>query len=274
MSRTAADPIVVGVDFSPESRQALSAATALANTLGSALHIVSAVQPLLAEAALQANQLEPYLERIGADLRGFAAAGPRGATSLTCEAQVGDPAELLTAAADRLRARLIVVGSRGHGRAARMLLGSTTTRVLRLTNHPVLVTDWRDQKDPAEASQPGAVVTEIVCGVDFSEGSNAAVREAVRLAADMRASLALVHASESSSVDASAQLEAFAREHAPGAEVRVRHGDAPDVLAKETAGKPGALIVVGLRGAAQVRPGKTALAVLASASVPVVGVPS
>lgn len=272
MTRTAADRIVVGVDFSPESRQALNAAAALATKLGSSLHIVSAVEPLLAEAALQANQLKPYLERIGADLRRFAASDGETPVSLTCEAQVGNPAELLTAAADRLGARLIVVGSRGHGRAARMLLGSTTTQVLRLTNHSVLVTDWRDQHDGLGTS--AAEATHIVCGVDFSAGSIAAVHEAVRLAQDLKASLALVHASSSSDDDPPARLSALARDHAPGAEIRVREGDAPDVLAKETDGNPGALIVVGLRGAAKVRPGNTALAVLASARVPVVGVPS
>ena len=276
MTSTSGGPIVVGIDFSPESRQALTAAAALAGQLGAALHVVSAVEPLLAEAALQANQLKPYLEQIGNDLRAFAAESPGAGAALTCEAQVGEPAVLLTAAADRLRARLIVVGSRGHGRAARLLLGSTTMRVLRSTNHSVLVTDWRDQQSSGDANSQPVRVTNIVCGVDFSDGSLAAVKEAVKLSADLKASLALVHAraSDSSRGSEPAKLAAIVRDHALGADVRVRDGEAPEVLAQEADGTAGTLIVVGLRGAAKARPGQTALAVLASASVPVVGVPS
>jgi nucleotide-binding universal stress UspA family protein len=147
--------------------------------------------------------------------------------------------------------------------------------VLRSANHSVLVTDWRDLQKAGGAPSP---VTHLVCGVDFSDGSLAAVREAARLSAALSASLTLVHArpagSSGANVNDEARLAEVAREHAQGADVRVREGDTPQVLAAETDGRSGAVIVLGLRGAAKNRPGQTAIAVLASASVPVLGVPS
>ena len=49
-----------------------------------------------------------------------------------------DPADLLAAAAKENHADVIVVGTRGHGRVAGMLLGSVTQRLLHVAPCPVL----------------------------------------------------------------------------------------------------------------------------------------
>ena len=49
-----------------------------------------------------------------------------------------DPADLIAAVAREVDADLIVVGTRGHGRVAGMLLGSVTQRLLHVAPCPVL----------------------------------------------------------------------------------------------------------------------------------------
>jgi len=51
----------------------------------------------------------------------------------------GPPAEALVEAAEERDADLVVVGSRGRGAVARVLLGSTTDRVVHVSTRPVLV---------------------------------------------------------------------------------------------------------------------------------------
>jgi nucleotide-binding universal stress UspA family protein len=51
---------------------------------------------------------------------------------------VGVPHEAINASAERLGVDLIVLGSHGHSRVARLLLGSVTDRVLRTATRPVL----------------------------------------------------------------------------------------------------------------------------------------
>jgi nucleotide-binding universal stress UspA family protein len=59
-----------------------------------------------------------------------------------------DPADLIAALAREVDADVIIVGTRGHGRVAGMLLGSVTQRLLHVAPCPVLVVP---AKVPAEA---------------------------------------------------------------------------------------------------------------------------
>jgi hypothetical protein len=54
----------------------------------------------------------------------------------------GGPADQIIRAADELAADLIVIGGRGKGAVAAMLLGSVAYRVLHHARCPVLVTRW------------------------------------------------------------------------------------------------------------------------------------
>ena len=63
----------------------------------------------------------------------------KGATLISAEPSVGDPAqEIITVAQDR-QADLIVVDSRGRGRLAGLLLGSVVQKVISLAHCPVVV---------------------------------------------------------------------------------------------------------------------------------------
>jgi nucleotide-binding universal stress UspA family protein len=63
----------------------------------------------------------------------------------------GDPAVEIVAAADRWGADLIIVGSHGRGRLARLLLESTAESVVREAHCPVLCVGYAPALAPAKA---------------------------------------------------------------------------------------------------------------------------
>ncbi len=66
-------------------------------------------------------------------------AATKGAQSISTDVLLGDPAEQILAFAKNREADLIVLGSRGHGRLAGLLLGSVTQKVVALAHCAVLV---------------------------------------------------------------------------------------------------------------------------------------
>lgn len=278
-------PIVCGVDFSPSSSHALGCAAALASRLGRPLRLVSAVEPLLAEAAKLQRRSGEFIQQVRRDLDEQAAKLGLASESVTTFVEAGEPAPVLIAAAESARASLIVVGTRGIGRTARFFLGSTTTRLLRATDRPVLAVPGLDDAAPPREWTP---FTQIVCGVDFSEGSIAAAEAASDIARALGAQCLFLHAVVPAAIPVIwEQLVVQADDervaHAEGrlrelikvgtdARVLARVGAPVDVI-DEAAGDSGVIIVVGLRGAGYHRPGSTALRILSSAKVPVLAVP-
>jgi nucleotide-binding universal stress UspA family protein len=122
----------VGFDDSAESRDALRLAGRVARAASAALHVVS-----VASAAMPEHE---------------AAAIAEGGTY---EAVAGTPAtELAGRSADL---DLLVVGSRAHGPVRRLLLGSTSTRLVREARCPVLVVPRPVALSVVdEGTQPGA----------------------------------------------------------------------------------------------------------------------
>jgi nucleotide-binding universal stress UspA family protein len=108
------DRVGVGFDGSAESCEALALAGRLARATGAALHVVS-----VAAAAVAEHE---------------AAARAEGGSY---ETVAGRPATQLRRRSADLD--LLVVGSRGHGPVRRLLLGSTSTRLVREARCPVLV---------------------------------------------------------------------------------------------------------------------------------------
>ncbi|MCR4400206.1 MAG: universal stress protein [Syntrophomonadaceae bacterium] len=141
------EDILVPVDGSEESLQAARMAAEMAVRFGSRLHLLHVVSvPFQDVADLAAtppdflNRLLDEWERLGRQVLEQAAAQCRalGIEPHTC-LEWGTPARLITEWAQQHQAKLIVIGSRGLGRVAGMLLGSVADRVLHLAPCPVLV---------------------------------------------------------------------------------------------------------------------------------------
>ncbi|HET9070805.1 MAG TPA: universal stress protein [Acidimicrobiales bacterium] len=138
---TAAPRIVVGIDGSEASRAALQWAAGQARLTGARLQVVAAWQfPTYAYTALAPlpstldlrTTTEETLRDVIADVLGRSA--DLDLTHLTKE---GDPAHVLLEAAEG--ADLVVVGSRGHGAFAGLVLGSVSGRVAAHARCPVVV---------------------------------------------------------------------------------------------------------------------------------------
>ena len=132
--------IVCGVDFSSGSRKALRAAVDLARANRSALTVVFSEDPTLVAAARAAGDPRATKASATVALERFIARTTRTHPLRGVQAVVteGTPADEIVKTARRHRADLIVLGTRGAGNVARMLLGSTAHRVLRQARVPVL----------------------------------------------------------------------------------------------------------------------------------------
>jgi nucleotide-binding universal stress UspA family protein len=104
--------------------------------------------------------------------------------------EAGDPAREILASAARLPADLIVMGTHGASGFERLMLGSVTEKVLRKAACPVLTV-------PPRAHLTSTLPpSRIMCAVDFSDWSLAAVDLAASIAQESGASLLLAHVIE------------------------------------------------------------------------------
>jgi nucleotide-binding universal stress UspA family protein len=130
--------IVVGYDASDCARAALKIAIEVAEAFGDDVRVVVAyeVSRLGGEVADFASALAERAQEI-ARLASDQAAGVGG----KIEAEVVDArtADALVEVADRLDARLIVVGSRGESPLRGALVGSTPHKLMQVTDRPLLV---------------------------------------------------------------------------------------------------------------------------------------
>lgn len=133
--------IVVGVDGSDEARYAALAAAEEARLHGLPLRVVCALPPFTGSFAWMPTALDR--EEIFRDIEVQLEAGKAWLTSHFQDVEVetmvvdGPPIEVLVAESDT--AEMVVVGSRGGGGFAGMLLGSTSQAVLHHAKGPVMV---------------------------------------------------------------------------------------------------------------------------------------
>lgn len=138
------DRIVVGVDGSEPSKHALLWAEFLANSTGASIEAVVAWQPYLGWAAIGSgwaampSDWDPAgdASKVLAETIDEVFAGKRP-PGLTAEVREGNPARVLLDASEG--ARMLVVGSRGHGGFSGLLLGSVSAACAEHAICPVLV---------------------------------------------------------------------------------------------------------------------------------------
>lgn len=140
--------VLVGVDFSEASRQALNRARSLAERLGApltALHVLQLPPPLLPEVQLplpDPDWTQDMERRAGEQLEKWIEGFPNAQALI----RWGNPAEELVAAADT--ESLLVVAQVGHSTWERLLFGSTAARVVRHAPCDVLVVRAEQKRKP------------------------------------------------------------------------------------------------------------------------------
>jgi nucleotide-binding universal stress UspA family protein len=140
--------VLVGVDFSPTSRQALAHATELARNAGAVLHMVHVVPklrptvPFSASNRRRVTELQKEARREAQERLDRLAGRLRGVKAQTKVAS-GLPYEVLLAHAKRAKADLLVVGAQGMNLAESLLIGSTAERVARKAKIPVVLVPKR-----------------------------------------------------------------------------------------------------------------------------------
>src|SRR5262245_15213661 len=191
MNPTKLAKILVPTDFSEHAQAALDTAVSLAKPFGASLHLLHVVQMPVVPTIPEAGPVVPVafwqelrehalrnLEKLKAKL---------GSSGLRCEIEVIEdvPAFAIAASAEKSKADLIVMGSRGLTGLKHALLGSVAERTVRSAPCPVLTVkhggDLRLRK--------------IVVAMDFSPAAHRALDFAQVLAKSAGpAHLILVHA--------------------------------------------------------------------------------
>ena len=132
--------ILVPIDFSVCSENALDYACMLAGKLGSTIHLVHVVGAGLPElgVAISDERLREESEQRRANLDRLADPRRVLAAIATTTVVFGDPRDEILAAAKRLDADVIVMGTHGRRGLSRAVLGSVTESVLRRAECPVV----------------------------------------------------------------------------------------------------------------------------------------
>ena len=183
--------ILVPIDFSPASMQALDYAVSLAKQFRATIHLLhvhppdeAASVPGAAHVLLQSAEA---IERLNAELTGIHRERVELFCPECCHIRGGRPHQEIIGLARELDADLIVLSTRGHSGLKHLLLGSTAERVVRSAPCPVLVVRKRKQK--SKAARKAFTVRTILVPVDFSECSLFGVEYAVFLAKKLHSTL-------------------------------------------------------------------------------------
>ncbi len=137
--------VLVAIDGSPGSEVAVDLVAGLAWPAGSVFRFVSAViefqeigYGLFGVPRPDVPVQQPYLDELDETLAAAVARVPHGATGDSAVLR-GRPADAILADAAAFEPDLLVVGSRGHGPIATMLLGSVSAELVDRSPCPVLV---------------------------------------------------------------------------------------------------------------------------------------
>jgi nucleotide-binding universal stress UspA family protein len=138
--------IVVPIDFSDTSREALRLACALAPAAERELHLLHVIPDPFRVPGLESSAgIESYAQverawkaRAQQQLRSIVADEGLPAAQVITVVLMGHPASLIVGYAEEQRADLIVIGAEGEGAVSRFLLGSVAERVVRHAHVPVL----------------------------------------------------------------------------------------------------------------------------------------
>jgi nucleotide-binding universal stress UspA family protein len=190
--------VLCPIDFSDTSRHALDHAIAVAKWYGARLVGIHVYTPLFYPVtgfvvAGYSGELvsdDVAIKRMEQDAMAALESARAAGLSVDVCIEKGPPANAILSSAKTLPADLIVIGTHGAGGFEHLLLGSVTERVLRRSPCPVMTVPPRAR---ATSKLPFA---RVLCPIDFSRSSEAALRFACTLAQEADADLSLLHVLE------------------------------------------------------------------------------
>ena len=185
--------VLCPIDFSEPSRRALRYAAAFAAGVGSQLTVLYVNHPLLstgpAAAGYDQRKLALESER---EMRRFTVASVGGTINreqLRYSSATGDAPRVIARAVREFNVGLVVMGTHGLTGARKVMLGSTTERVLRDTTVPVVAVPHRAPRRPPAGWPSGP----LVAGIDLGPASRQDTAAVTALARTLDSDLLLVH---------------------------------------------------------------------------------
>ncbi len=185
--------IVVATDFSAFAERAVNRAAHVARQHAAELHLLHVVRPLdlypgLSLASGESTRHDEDMQQAEQTRLDAMAAGlsSQFGTAVHTANRLGRAHSEIAAYAHEITADLVVAGSRGESSLVDLFMGSTASRLLRVSRCPVLIV-----KKPADASY-----RQVLAAVDFSPGSEMVVRLAQALAGEARLDILHVLGSE------------------------------------------------------------------------------
>jgi nucleotide-binding universal stress UspA family protein len=289
--------ILCPIDFSEHSRQAVHYAALLASRAAGRLVVIYVEDPMLAAAGAIAYNERAMLDRARTELGRFVKRPLElhrlPSEALTLDIAQGKPHEEIAWTAERLGCDLIVMGAHGLTGTNRLMIGSTTHRVLRESPFPVLATPpVRGRAKPPAKGWPGKSV---IAPIDLAAGDRTDAVAAAAVARELGTTLQLLHVVEPVGelpwleLDATrrndqvrrkadAQLAKLAKDlPLANVEIRVESGRPADVIAKRAAASSVGLVIMTRRrgqGLFGPRQGSISYQVLTQANTPVLALPS
>ena len=249
MQQVSISKILVPVDFSRRSEEAVRSAHRLAAHFHAELMLLHVIEPFHVDFAM----VEPFENRLRelaqakwskklTELDGFALRHLNG-VPVTRTIFEGDPAGEILECSRMKRADVIVMPTQGHGRLRGLLIGSVTAKVLDQSDIPVLTgTHMEPEGDLSDWH-----VRKILCAVDLGTRTNQVLGWGSALAKELQASVTVLHVSSQN--DAMSRLAEAVEIAGLQAAVQTGDGDPHKVVAR-TAGELDADLVIIGRGTA------------------------
>jgi len=136
--------ILVPIDFSQHSKNALKYAVLLAEKFDASLHLVYVVEPTIYPADLGFGQVvlpgveEELRDKGEEELQALIQREMGRRVKATATVRTGNPHQEILREADEKGVDMIVVATHGHTGVEHMLFGSTADRIVRRSKVPVL----------------------------------------------------------------------------------------------------------------------------------------
>ena len=158
--------LLVATDGSLAASAAVDETVSLAAETGDAVAAITVWRALQGDfglaypsAAMLDDLLEAERKHAESALRAATTRADAAGVHITTRLATGDPAEQICAYAEEIGARLIAVGTRGHGSVASLLLGSVSNAIIRNAPCPVLIVRASDQARDLAAAEAAAADT-------------------------------------------------------------------------------------------------------------------